>query len=74
MALICITIKDMPDGQVAVHMMDNPDVKEGDVMTPAQGIAVAVLGAIDRELKEPKIIGAEEKKVALFGADELPIH
>ena len=71
MALIVITIKDQTDGQVAVHMLDNPQVVDGAQMTPAQGVACAALAAIHHELNDP--IRQPVKKLQLVGADEMPL-
>ena len=73
MALISLTIQDMPDGTVAVQMADHPKVTEDQVdYSPAQHIGAIVLNAIDKELREPKIIDPRKKKLQIVGADELP--
>lgn len=84
MPLIVITIKDQPDGSVAVQLMDEPsctaDQKD---FSPAQHIGAAALNAIHAQLNQ---VGKNTidlsaapseatfaKKLTLVGLDELPL-
>lgn len=74
MALIVITIKDQPDGSVSVQLTDEPQCTPDQVeFSPAQHIGAAALNAIDKQLREPKIIDPTDKKLKLVGADEMPL-
>jgi hypothetical protein len=82
MALIAITIRDQPDGSVAVQMLDEPQcLPDQTEFTPAQHIAAAALNAIDQQLQSPKFLeladitkkGKKKSSLILVGADELPL-
>jgi len=73
MPLIVITIQDQPDGSVSVQLTDEPKCAEDQTeFSPAQHIGAIALNAVDKELREPKIIDPSKKKLILAGADELP--
>lgn len=84
MPLIVITIKDQPDGTVAVTLMDEPSCTPDQTeFSPAQHIGAMALNAIHRELQKvgektidlsaaPSAI-PHAKKLTLVGADELPL-
>jgi hypothetical protein len=85
MALIVITIKDQPDGSVAVSLMDEPACTPDQTeFSPAQHIGATALNAIHHQLQQvgkntidlsaaPSARAPHAKKLTLVGADELPL-
>jgi len=71
MAMVIITIQDMPDGTVDVRMNSEPIVQPGQTeFTQAQRMGAvslnAIKGALDEESERPRLV--------LVGADEMPPH
>lgn len=80
MALICITIRDQPDGTVAVQLLDEPQcTPEQTEFSPAQSIGAVALNAIHNQLQDPQFLelvkgkGKNKSQILLVGADELPL-
>lgn len=85
MALIVITIRDMPDGSVAVQLQDEPQCTPDQTeFSPGQHIGAAALNAIHHQLQTvgkntidlsaaPSAQPPHARKLTLVGADELPL-
>lgn len=69
MAMVIITVQDMPDGNVDVRMNSEPIVTPGQTeFTDAQRMGAVALNAIHGALQE------SQPTLQIFGADELPLH
>ena len=67
MAMILITVQDMPDGNVDVRMHSEPHVLPGQVeFTDAQRMGAVALNAIHGALQDTG------SKIVIAGADEMP--
>ena len=74
MALIILTIQDLPNGSVSVQLTDEPKCTEDQKeFTPAQHIGAAALNTIDKMVRDPLYVNPNSKKLKLVGADELPL-
>lgn len=84
MPLIVITIKDQPDGSVAVSLMDEPACTPDQTeFSAAQHIGATALNAIHHQLQQvgkntidlsaAPSAAPHAKKLTLVGADELPL-
>ena len=70
MALVFITLQDMPDGQLNVSLNSEPPVLPTQTQfSPAQDLGAAALNAIHAQLQ--KVID-DSPRIVLAGADELP--
>ena len=75
MALIVITIKDMPDGSVSVQLTDEPACTPDQTeFTPAQHIGAAALNEVAKQMRPPVIFDPSSQKLTLVGADEMPLN
>ena len=67
MALLMITVQDMPDGTVSVRLSNEPHVTPGQTtFTPAERMGAVALNAIHGALDQ------EGSKLILVGADGMP--
>lgn len=67
MALLIISVQDLPDGTVSVRLTNEPAVNPGQTtFTPAERMGAVALNAIHSALAQ------EEKKLVLVGADGMP--
>ena len=85
MALIVITLKDMPNGSVSVQLQDEPSCTPDQTeFSPAQHVGATALNAIHASLQAvgtntidlsaaPSAQPPHKKKLTLVGAEERPL-
>lgn len=67
MALLLISVQDLPDGTVSVRMNNEPPVSPGQTtFTPAERMGAVALNAIHGALDQ------EQNRIVLVGADGIP--